>query len=245
MAIKLYGVEGDRLLPDDPEEGTQDFLMINQPVFPFANVKDFEAQVKGQLVPPPRTLAILQQMKAGRPGAFPAQDPPASPFDTVYFSAAPFLFGKGRAMKYSARPVNPVAGRPGDPARDPHYLRTALRRRMELANGQNICFDFQVQVRDAKDLRPDQDIEDVCTLWDEPFRTVARINIPPQDIGSPERPELLKFCETLFFSPWHGIKAHRPLGGINRARRVAYQASAVLRNCPKSPPLPAMPRQRQ
>jgi hypothetical protein len=42
MAVKLMGVSGRRLLPDD-DELTQDFLMINQPVFAFANVEDYKA----------------------------------------------------------------------------------------------------------------------------------------------------------------------------------------------------------
>ena len=42
MAVKLYDVEGARLVPEDLER-TQDFLMINQPVFSFANVEDYLA----------------------------------------------------------------------------------------------------------------------------------------------------------------------------------------------------------
>ena len=41
MALKLMGVSGDPLLePSGPL--TQDFLMVNHPVFPFANVEDYE-----------------------------------------------------------------------------------------------------------------------------------------------------------------------------------------------------------
>src|SRR5215207_8318386 len=42
MAVKIMDVSGSRLMPDDGE-CTQDFLMINQPVFAFANVEDYEA----------------------------------------------------------------------------------------------------------------------------------------------------------------------------------------------------------
>ena len=42
MAVKVHEVEGDRLVSGDGER-TQDFLMINQPVFAFANVEDYEA----------------------------------------------------------------------------------------------------------------------------------------------------------------------------------------------------------
>ena len=42
MAIKLMGVNGTPLLDDDGPV-TQDFLMVNHPVFAFANVEDYEA----------------------------------------------------------------------------------------------------------------------------------------------------------------------------------------------------------
>lgn len=42
MAVKILGVTGDPLLPNRGPL-TQDFLMINQPVFAFSNVEDYEA----------------------------------------------------------------------------------------------------------------------------------------------------------------------------------------------------------
>ena len=36
MAAKLLGVKGDKILPDERDAQTQDFVMINHPVF-FAN----------------------------------------------------------------------------------------------------------------------------------------------------------------------------------------------------------------
>ncbi|HIE1388021.1 TPA: hypothetical protein ACXJSN_003246 [Pseudomonas aeruginosa] len=44
----------------------------------------------------------------------------------------------------------------------------------------------------------------------------------------------------IFFSPWHGIEDHRPLGNVMRARRSAYQFSAHYRSelngCPLHEP---------
>ena len=230
MALKLYDVEGDHLESDD-EKRTQDFLMLNLSVFPFANVADFEAESKADVFI--------------RPGAFPEaasrifQPPPQSPLDSSYFSTVPFQFGKGRAMKFRARPLNPVRGGPGAEIRNKRYLRDALGRRMAGAR-EAILFDFEVQVRDLKGLDVAREIENASTLWDErshPFVRVAGIAIQPQDIASNET-----FCESLFYTPWHGLKAHRPLGGINRARRKVYQASAKQRGCPVSPRLPSAPR---
>ena len=36
-------------------------------------------------------------------------------------------------------------------------------------------------------------------------------------------------CEQVAFNPWHCLAEHRPLGGMNRARRQIYEAMAQLR----------------
>ncbi|HYJ30026.1 MAG TPA: hypothetical protein VEW25_06760 [Allosphingosinicella sp.] len=279
MAIKLYKVGGARLDPNDGET-TQDFLMINQPIFAFSNVDDY--QVLSEVIAQDDSKAIMffarrtgatdpvtgaansiaVRTRAGKTGGiinqiksltppppapppfFPYQAPPMSPLDNRYFSAAPFLFGEGRVMKFSARPVNPVSGELGTAIDDENYLRNAMKSRMDIADGKDICFDFQVQVRPFESLNSDfTDIEDMHTLWreeDYPFVTVARITIPtPQDVSSTERKE---FCETLFYTPWHGLEAHLPVGGINRLRRKVYQVSAGERGCPVSPELPPLPK---
>lgn len=98
-----------------------------------------------------------------------------------------------------------------------------------------VVFKFQVQRRDASSLNVAEDIENVCNEWPESkfdFVTVATLTIPPQDFDSPERRAA---CENLFFTPWHGVAEHRPLGGINRMRRAVYDASSEFRHQPKEP----------
>lgn len=257
MAIKLLGVEGEPLLPPHGAL-TQDFLMVNHPVFAFANVEDYE--VLSEVVADPanredaskffaiqvakggeararalRTLEIVNKIRAATvaEGAF--QPQPASPVDCRYYSAAPFAFGDGYVMKYSAVPVDP----PEDPkpnVADPNYLRNALIERLAVRDGARpVVFEFRVQRREADSLDLAADIENACTEWPEdrfPFVTVARITIEPQDFDSPARRAL---CEALVFTPWHGIASLRPLGGVNRMRRAVYEASSSLRHQPKEP----------
>ncbi len=45
---------------------------------------------------------------------------------------------------------------------------------------------------------------------------VATITVPPQVIDTPLHREL---DENLAFNPFHCLAEHRPLGGVNRARR--------------------------
>ena len=73
-------------------------------------------------------------------------------------------------------------------------------------------------------------VEDPGKLWNEaisPFRKVATIKIPLQSFATPERDEL---GENLSFTPWHALPEHRPLGGINRARRVIYDLISIFRH---------------
>jgi hypothetical protein len=45
------------------------------------------------------------------------------------------------------------------------------------------------------------------------------------------------FCENLSFSPWHSLPEHRPLGLVNRVRKVAYREISKLRHdLNKAPP---------
>ena len=271
MAVKIMGVSGLPLLPDD-EPGTQDFLLVNHPVFPFPDTEVYNAITEVLAAndgdAPPfftgrldkdatgapnlagplsrqtlRTRHIIQRIQSltftpGPPAKPPAdpsayQAPPASPVDNEYFGAAPFLFGDGAAMRFSAKPRSPVAG-DGRNLTDDDYLRAALRAR--LASGaQDVIFDFQVQVRKASELAATigTEIEDACVDWDptvHPFKTMAIITIPPQEFDTAERRAA---CENLFFTPWHGIAEHRPLGGINRLRRAVYEASTRFRHSPK------------
>jgi len=242
MAIKLMGVEGDKLLPSPPGAPpleTQDFLMINHPVFFNRNVEEYEGFIRYQSDGSQfgyffrdanpmdwqiRELIIGSQV-LGRIG---------SPLQTQYHSMTAYALGVDvasaespppyrNAMKYSARSCTPKR-----PARvdknDPDYLRRTLAEQLELEEG---CFDFLVQVQDPEKNMP---IEDPTVEWktsDAPFQQVASIRIPPQEFDSPERNA---FCEDLSFTPWHGHVDHRPLGGLNRIRKAVYEEITVYRH---------------
>jgi hypothetical protein len=69
---------------------------------------------------------------------------------------------------------------------------------------------------------------------DAPFYKVATITIAPQRFSSPAQDA---FGDGLSFTPWHALPEHRPLGVVNRVRRVVYQELSKLRH-----ELNAMPR---
>jgi hypothetical protein len=262
MAVKLLGVTGTPLTPGLGPL-TQDFLMINQPVFSFANVSDYSVLTQvlrandddparffseRPAVPPvsPDTAAAVVARvrhtgeifgKITSLTAPPAYErPPVSPLDAQYFSGAPFLLGEGRAMKFSARPVAPALS--GTPAvDDDDYLRAALRERLAGGGAEAVVFDFLVQARSAEELggHVATEIEDASVEWEKSEHPFEKVATITIPPQEFDSDERCAACEKLFFSPWNGLTEHRPLGGINRLRREVYLASARARGA--LPPL--------
>lgn len=241
MAIKLMGVEGPKLLdsPADKDAQTQDFLMINYPVFFNRDPAEYERFIRYQADDSQfgyffagrnpfewrwRELFIGGQL-LGRI---------RNPLYAQYYSMTSYAMGVDaqsgdepkpylHAMKYSAKSCTPPDGRPADVA-DDDYLRRGLVEHLAAADG---CFEFMVQLQDPK---RDMPVEDPTVRWKEsqaPFVPVADIHIPRQEFDTQSRN---KFCENLSFNPWHALEDHRPLGGLNRIRKAVYEEIAVYRH---------------
>lgn len=226
MATKLYGVEGKKFFDDPGAPDAHDFIQISSPYF-FVNdsrgYTDFFERVNSGQTSQLFKIPFILGWKGTVNAAKMLRQKISNPLDVTYYSVTPYQFGEGdgrRAVKYSAIPCS-------DPVTDetmhgPNFLRHAMQERLSKTSA---CFDFRIQVR------PDStfDVEDVINAWDEvkaPFVPVARITIPEQQFDTPERNAA---CEALTYNPWHAIKAHKPLGAINRMRRVVYQAISELR----------------
>ena len=98
---------------------------------------------------------------------------------------------------------------------------------LEQIGQQDVYFDFLVQVQTDPQAMP---VEDSLVVWDEalsPFRRVAIIRIPKQEIDVATNQEL---GEALSFNPWHSLPDHRPIGAINRARKAIYETLSEFRH---------------
>jgi hypothetical protein len=230
MAVKLVGVGGKKLLGGPAADFvTQDFLMINHPVFFVRNVADYDVfqtdiATTGNpiryFIPSANPLKWrVHEALIGQAIRTKKLD---NPLHAQYFSMAPYLFGT-KAVKWSARPCESY-----DPPKDlpasPNYLREAMVD--TLASG-DACYEFLVQTQTNA---ADMPVEDPTIEWKEsasPYVKVATITIPRQTFDSKEQ---MDFCENLSFTPWHAVPEHRPLGGINRARKVVYETISQVRH---------------
>jgi hypothetical protein len=72
-------------------------------------------------------------------------------------------------------------------------------------------------------------IEDGAIEWlerDSPWLRVATLTIADQDILDEDGRAARDRVDRLPFNPWYAPEEFRPLGNLNRARRVVYPASA-------------------
>jgi hypothetical protein len=219
MAIKLLGVEGEKLLERERHAQTQDFIMINFPGFLAQSFQSYEAL---HVASTPETRARYYQKYPAEEALYKRQslEPFYNPLQARYFSQVPYMLGP-HAIKFSAKPVTNAANRP-PAAEGPDFLREAMKQQVAESD---VYFDFMVQQQTDPMKMP---IEDSLTIWDEalsPFQRVAIVRIPRQDITT----ETLEIAENLAFTPWHALPEHRPLGNMNRTRRVVYEMVSEFR----------------
>lgn len=251
VAIKVYDVDGARL--PEAEGRTQDFIMVNSPVFQARTAAKFLSNLKLLAKTTDRAEGAKKVLSAVLRGVNTALGavgiesaavktlggaPNVDPLGETFYSATPFRYGDYIA-KFSLAPVSPdLTARTAqtiDPHGDPDAIRDTVRADMP---GIDAVWEFRVQLCRNLD---DQPVEDATVAWDEdaaPFQRVGLIHAAPQDSWAPAR--VAEIDEGLRFSIWTGLAAHRPLGNINRARRDTYRASADFRarfnGCPLHEP---------
>lgn len=230
FAVKVLGLSVDDMVPDQNNEGTQDFLTQNIDVFFVDKAKDFyefnEASFKGKfddyVREHKRTGEILTAM----------EKPVTNVLGIDYWSTVPYKFGRKGNAKYKFVPCKRNPGLPNEvvpPDATPNYLQQRLERDM-LAGG--ACYELQIQLRNesrnklSDKLNPEP-LDRATVVWDESITkpvTVATVSIFPQPIQSN-----VELCEKVSFNPFHAMKEHKPVGSISEARGYVYKRMAELR----------------
>ncbi|UFH50981.1 catalase family protein [Pseudomonas sp. KNUC1026] len=241
LAIKVIGVQGPRL-PGSEAHTTQDWVMQNAPAFTAADPKAFLKTLKLLAKTTDRAPGLKRALSAALRGTEAAVEalggesgtlkslgghPLTHPLGETYYSVVPLLHGSYYG-KLSVAPVSAalvaLTGAKVDLADNPDGLREAIRQTVLEHGG-----EWEVRVQLATDLDK-MPIEDASVVWPEdesPYVTVARITAPPQDSYNAEGERQVD--QDMAFSPWHGLAAHRPLGGVMRVRKPAYEHSAEFR----------------
>jgi hypothetical protein len=242
LAVKIIGVEGERL---EGSEGdvTQDLVLVNGPAFGAPNPKKFLSVLKllARTTDEAEGLkkilsAVMRQVQrvivavSGRPNVTVATlggQPETHILGETFYSQAPLRFGDFIA-KISAAPVSPellaLVQAPLNVNGVPNGLREAV---IDFFRKNSGVWEVRAQLCTDLDLMP---IENAAVVWPEdlsPYRAVARITVTPQLAWSEARSAAVD--DGMSFAPWHGLAAHRPLGGIMRVRKVVYEMARRFR----------------
>lgn len=232
MSIKVMGVPGEKLLPD--EKFTQDFVGVSPPTF---------------VTPDTRANARLQHWSGKNAQIFYFLNftdhhvldfimqglwikTQTSPLESAYFSDVPYLLGEGQAMQYSMHSRLRTRTRvPRLPLRPPdNYLREAM---VATLAKQPVEFDLLLQLQKDPHRMP---IENNAVFWPpklSPRVPAAVLRIPPQKFNSRAQ---FEFTKKLSYNPWHCLPEHRPLGNQSRARKTMYKKLSMLRQQMNSVP---------
>ena len=245
MAIKLLGVTGETLLQEHKNAGTQDFIMISHPVFFIDDALDYVTVVREQNKeggPSLLNLFAAIGLKGSMNAAAITGLHNRNPFEAEYWSMVPYQLGVGggaKAIKFKSQPCGydrlseseKKFYREPDIPEDasPNFLRAALRTTLQAGSP---CMEFLIQVRTES-----MDVEDAKTEWspsEAPFRRVATLRFPAGQAFDTMEQNLA--CEDMAFTPWHALPEHKPLGALNRIRKVVYRRiSAFRRNNNEAP----------
>lgn len=248
LAIKVFGIPGNKLAPGEADSTNVDFNLINNPVFfcnsaahyiyiskLFLELNDyFEKGTLGKV-----EFAYYWATKMGK--AFPDRETlkelkallsfqkivPRNSLLYSFFSMGAVKSGEYMG-KIRVKPNNDYTGQiiqsAVDVNRDLEAYGPVL---INEIRHHDYLFDFQVQL--CRDLEK-QPINDLTVEWkeqDAPFVTVAQLYIPRQDVPDDGNFETM---ENLSFTPFRCLEENRPIGELQMSRLNAYQASSVARH---------------
>ena len=223
FAIKVQGVTGPGAL--GVETTSQDFLLINQPVFGIGSADEFvglvdasamgRRQLFGYMIGRYGVSGGIAKLKATAAGLA----RPFSGFATeTFYSAAPIACGP-YAVRVRLVPVDPA---PPTPNAKKDWAADVAARVMAGA----LHFDLQLQFFTDEASTP---IEDATVDWPSPYLSVGRLTVPQADLTAPPGAATQQAAEAGAFDPWSALVEHRPLGEIMRARKAAYRTSQLGR----------------
>ena len=245
FAIKIFDVDGPKLVDDEPDAPTFDLVLKNNPTF-IANTARHYLFIQEIGNDAPKYLArgkagfheLLSDLLTGR-GLLERSD-------WAWDGAVRVREGERRrrcATRCSRRtgrwprPVTATMSRRSRVAPAAESAAHAIHRKLDLDSGPDVfgpalveelkarAFDFDLQVQLCTDLDA-MPVNDVTVEWPEtlsPFVTVGRVHLARQDIS-----ENSEKGDALAFNQWRVTADHRPLGEIMNVRRI-YSASAKVR----------------
>lgn len=139
-----------------------------------------------------------------------------------FWSGSAFLWGD-RPVRVELRPTGSLESPCGTQPTNGDTLRIEFAQRLAC---NEIRFRLALQRYVDEKHTP---IEDAAYDWKQSVASpieIGTLTIPQQDILGTEGIKVLSQIDKLAFSPWNAPEKFRPLGSLNRLRRIAYEMGA-------------------
>jgi hypothetical protein len=251
FAIKIFDVDGRKLVDDEPDSTTFDLVLKNNPTFVASTAKHYvvlqevgndsiEYLARGKT----GFRELLTDLLTGK-GTFEqsdwaweemfafvkaAQTPVRNPLLSTYWTMAAVRHGDYVA-KLRVAPAADSAAHAIHSDLDirsaPDVFGPAL---ADELRAQAFEFDLQVQLCSDLEAMP---VNDATVEWPEnvsPFITVGRVHLPRQDIA-----DNFEKGDALAFNQWRVTSDHRPMGEIMDVRRIYTESARVRRELNHQP----------
>lgn len=228
MALKVFNVSGPRLLdlPDNKNLTTQDFFFNNAPMIELTDIDTCLSimQLREKYFDSPTQLSLALKTRSDiiKQHA-PSMLPNTNIISHSMFTQSAFRFGD----YYGHMALFPVLESMTSALKDaisstspPSQLSDWL---FDYFHGSPAKYEFKIQLGTSPEHHP---TEDASVVWDEvtsPYQTIGTVEFPVQDAFLRERRVFWE--DRMALDPWRGLEAHRPLGSINRLRKVVYGRS--------------------
>ncbi len=249
LAIKILNVDGPKVA-NHANESTQDFVCINADAFTAPDPKSFLEQIKlfdKNLETPEEVKHAVSVAARATNAVLKAIHLPSTTLEGIGASATHILgesFSTVAPLRYgnyvakvgiapASQNLKELTGKGIDLGADYNALEKLIK---EFFRDQTGVWEMKAQLALAledpftEEKNKDFPIEKADKKWPEeksPWQVVARLAVTPQDTYSDARQ--LFVDEQLSFNPWHALEAHRPLGGVMRARLKAYEEAIQYR----------------
>jgi hypothetical protein len=166
---------------------------------------------------PSETLRMVRHVQAGR-----KRQIDSLALET-FWSRGAIRWGDALAVRYLLRPTPGTRRAEKDDEGDPDYLRREFAERLRSGS---VSYQLLIQPFVDEIRTP---IEDGAIEWKETASRpilIATLTMPSHDLLGAEAQAVRASLDDLSFNPWRTPDEFRPLGNMNRARKLVYQASS-------------------
>ena len=248
LAVKVIGVTGEMLAGCEGQV-TQDFVCVNAKAFPSPDAAGFLSSLKFLQAHITDSQALKQVVSTTSRLAEQALETVGGKSDALLGFGHPetHILGETFSSVAALRYGNYVAKIAFEPASENlkalHKLKldspeefSAIRDAVvKFFEKETAVWNVMAQLMTDATVTPVEDASVEWTEKDSPSIKVATLTALPQNAYSAQRRVFVD--ELLAFNPWHGLAAHRPLGGVMRARKKAYAMASTFRRQMNSRPM--------